>query len=453
MTEMRDDRPDDKIDRELLDAWEVPDPPADLADRVLRRLNAQVPAPRPRRWPWLTAAAGAGALAAAAAVVLILVHGGGTATSGAASTSTRQSLALGGRAVAVAEVGATLAWQVDRHGAARVEQSMGDVFYRVERGGRFVVATPAGDVSVLGTCFRVEVSPMRANKQSLTAAAIGAAGAAILVVSVYEGKVLLANEHGQVELAAGEQARATADSSPAVLPPQAALEAPEAGATREELLRRDEDQRRELALLRDRLKRVEGERQAAQQSGGGRRGDFTSPFMDTPKDELARLAAECRIAFDTPPLTLEPFALGDTERTELGLTVAQQEDTNRRLSEYHGRVLREMRALYVEVTGDREHVDDLSPAALGEEITQKSPRGEAQLILQKLARERAGMAAPPADVRSTSAVERYFRLTTGLGDEFERQLGAGIGTELAHALRKKEQGWGSKNMMSAGCPK
>src|SRR5262245_35490491 len=130
------------IDKELLDAWEVPAPPADLADRVLDALRARAgsaPPPR-RRWPWPAAA---GTVTAAAAALLLILRGGGGESAGASTPTARETVRIGDRAVAVAEAGATLSWRIGKDGATRVEQPAGDIFYRVERGGPFVVATPA----------------------------------------------------------------------------------------------------------------------------------------------------------------------------------------------------------------------------------------------------------------------------------------------------------------------
>jgi hypothetical protein len=248
---------------------------------------------------------------------------------------------------------------------------------------------------------------------------------------------------------------ARGDSAPVALSPapepKAELEAPEAGATREELLRRDEDHRRELAILRERLKRLEAGpgAQKLPPAGGGR---DVETFVDPSKDELLALAAECRIAFDTPPLKLEPFTLGDTQSSELGLTADQRQRLDKRLAVFHARVMSDMRALYVEVTGDQERGEELSPASLGEEITSKSPDEDKQAIFQKLSRERAGLSAPPSDLRGTSPSERYYRMMMKLGDEFERELASVVGAERAHALRKEHGGWGSRSGMSAGCP-
>src|SRR5207249_4282357 len=94
----------------------------------------------------------------------------------------------------------------------------GDVFYRVDPGGPFTVTTPAGEVHVTGTCFRVEVLPMMPSKQGLIGAASGAVLATIAVVTVYEGKVLVASPAGQRPVAAGERATLAPASSPSPAP-------------------------------------------------------------------------------------------------------------------------------------------------------------------------------------------------------------------------------------------
>jgi len=55
----------------------------------------------------------------------------------------------------------------------------------------FVVMTPAGEIHVLGTCFRVEVKPMNLKQTALGARSVVAVGAvaSATVVSVYEGRV------------------------------------------------------------------------------------------------------------------------------------------------------------------------------------------------------------------------------------------------------------------------
>jgi ferric-dicitrate binding protein FerR (iron transport regulator) len=179
---------DDKEIKEL-DAFRAPEPPPGFAGR----LSAARPARRVRRkWP-LRAAIVAVALSA---LFLVVVHPRKPAAGELAAVARTQRAIAGGRAIAVAEPGAHLSWRGDR-----VLQDAGDVFYRVAPGESFTVATPGGDVTVLGTCFRVEVSDMK----SVTAAALGAAVSAAVLVTVYEGKVKLANAHGVQKVGPGEK--------------------------------------------------------------------------------------------------------------------------------------------------------------------------------------------------------------------------------------------------------
>ena len=108
---------------------------------------------------------------------------------------------LGHRGVAVAEAGARIDWKISPDGAAAVEQTAGDVFYRVDGGKKFTVDTAAGRVEATGTCFRVEVRDMKIPKAGL----IGVAAGAVLVISVYEGSVLFADKSGdEKRVVAGE---------------------------------------------------------------------------------------------------------------------------------------------------------------------------------------------------------------------------------------------------------
>jgi ferric-dicitrate binding protein FerR (iron transport regulator) len=145
---------------------------------------------------------------AAFSAILVWVRPHSSAKSGGSpagdrAVSERTTVRVGSRATVVAEAGSAFAWNVGYGDAARVQQVTGDLFYRVDEGGPFVVSTVAGDITALGTCFRVEVRAMA------------------IAVHVYEGRVRLANAHGRVELAAGEQGSAAADAAPARLADEA----------------------------------------------------------------------------------------------------------------------------------------------------------------------------------------------------------------------------------------
>lgn len=191
-----------EITRDELDAYEVPAVPAGIEDRLWQRMHA-AGRPRWRRW---RLGAGAAAVGAAASVVwLVTADSPVVARSGAANTAERTTLSIG-KATLVAEPGTAMRWTSSDRGV-QVEQRSGNVFYRVEPGRRFVVVTEVGEISALGTCFRVEVSSMKPSRQGLVGGAIGAAITAGVFVAVLEGKVSLSNDRGRVEIAAGQSAR------------------------------------------------------------------------------------------------------------------------------------------------------------------------------------------------------------------------------------------------------
>lgn len=460
---MAEEIPDDeRLDPRLLDAYEVPDVPADLADRVLQALSAgraaeQRAQPRPPRWRF---AAVAVAVAVVTVVGFVRLGRRPGPAAGARELATRESLLLGTRGVAVGEAGAALSWAIAADGSARVEQTRGDVFYRVERGGAFVVSTPAGDVTVQGTCFRVEVSPMRVSKDKLVGAAIGAAAAVTVLVSVYEGRVLLANERGRQPLVAGERAEATAASAPRPFADRAeagksgsALDSPPAdGITTDELLRRDQAQRDAVAQLRGKVKGLEA--QIATAGSPSDKHGREETFVDPPKEELLELAKKCRLAYDTPSVSVEPSHFGDNVNKDFGLTPEERAQLNKAASEFNNKILGEMRALYSEATGDTRTAEMLSPSALEAEIASKSgTEEERQQIFQRLSQERAGLLRAPDDLKGASTAERYFRLITRMGDSFERTVGQVVGPDRAHEIRAKNNGWGNRHGSSYGCPK
>src|SRR5262249_28507632 len=128
-----------RFDRVLLEAaLPAAEPTAGFADRVIEGIDRKPQ--RARRWPMLLAAAAG----VAATVLVFFALRPSLGGSGRIEAAERQQVELGGRGIAVAERGSALEWRVARSGAARVEQSQGSVFYRVERGEPFIVATPAG---------------------------------------------------------------------------------------------------------------------------------------------------------------------------------------------------------------------------------------------------------------------------------------------------------------------
>lgn len=410
--------------------------------------------------------AGAVVLAAAAAMALSLRSSGapGKVRGAAAPTfaalrwmKERESIALGGRGIAVAEAGAALGWR--RTGdSARVEQEAGDVFYRVDPGGPFTVTTAAGEVRVTGTCFRVEVISMKPSKQGWIGAAAGAALATAVVVTVYEGKVVVASPSGSAQVRAGERATLAPDVPPALAtsaPPSVALaELPPAppNATREELLARDEAMRQQVASLAQRLRQLQTVASAApSEEPKVRTFDSKESWTDVPAETLLEFARECRVQIDFPPMNAGPFKLSPKLAEQLELSSDEVAAANQTFAELHASWLRRLRALYVETTGDNAGAESLSMQALSEELREKAAgEGEAEALQKRIAEERAGLLPVPTDLSRTSPYERYFRAFANLGEEAEALLASKLGKEKAHAIRATDGGWPMR-MGLAGC--
>jgi ferric-dicitrate binding protein FerR (iron transport regulator) len=145
---------------------------------------------------------GAGVLLAAALAGLVglSVHQRRASAHGDVAANARREVRVDGRAVAVLEPGAHVAW-----GGGEVTQSGGEVFWRVEHAARFGVGTPAGEITGSGTCFRATL---------LGGPPVGSGPA--LVVHVYEGKAVLSRGAASIELGAGDAARADASGVHAV---------------------------------------------------------------------------------------------------------------------------------------------------------------------------------------------------------------------------------------------
>ena len=482
-----EDGGDDRLlARERLERYRVPGAPEGFAARVAAAVAAgaageavaaadgsdsrQAPVSRSsrgRRRSMAVMVAGAAVLVAAAAALVLSARGGGPggqARSGrAVAEAARRSVDVGGRAVGVLEPGARVAWRVEPSGRAEVRQTAGDVFYRVEPGGPFAVATLAGRVTVTGTCFRVEVDDMKGmNKDRWKGAAVGAAIATAVLVTVYEGSVTLASPDGTASVAPGQTALARAGAPPQVLDGAGEAAAPSQAQARAQLVQ-----------ARARIATLETELAQAHQTGGGTQahpaGDqddgmgplpagpedpnrYTDPSPDTLKD----MAKNCQIAFDQPPLTTEddPVLVDAALAKKNGVTAADRAAINRAYQAVHDRAIAELRQLYIEVTGDRDGADHLSADALRTEIVKKSPPADTTAALRRISRERAGLIppVPAAELSQRPPVEQLYRLDLDLGREAEQAAAGVVGADVAHALRTTQgNGWEGTQYEYGGC--
>lgn len=429
--------------------------PAGFAARVLAEQQRRQHATRRRV-----------ALAAAAAAAVVVVTStwlwprAESAQSGQlAAAPSRTTVTLASRGVAVAEAGAALTWAVASDGAAKIAQSSGNVFYRVEPGGRFVVSTGAGEVTVTGTCFRVEVTDVK----NLSSATIGAVVATVMTVTVYEGRVLATGtDHGPPKaLAAGESATmasaahalvppATSPTAPsrpghAPLPPASSHAPLPAHLSPEALYEAHAAVTREAEALRSEVQRLERELDA--KSDKDEREKFYEP---TPAD-LVELAQQCRLQWDTVSLSSTPPGYSVKNAEKLGLSEEERAAVEARVNAHQKALVDQIRALYVEITGDTT-AGSLAATAMLDEIADKTTQEEHQRVFQQLARERAGLAQPPPPDQPESPYTRLFRALTGAGNALERSLAEELGPETARRIRDLDDGWGHKHGSSYGCP-
>jgi hypothetical protein len=409
-----------------------------------------VAAPAARRPTRRSLFVGGAALGAAALALVLLRPRGPAPVTLSRVTTARETIALGGRGLAVAEAGSDLSARIDERGAV-IEQSAGDVFYRVEKGGPFVVRTPAGEARVRGTCFRVEVETM---KRGIVQMGVGAAMATAVLVTVYEGKVILANEKGDATLQAGERARAASGQAPAPVTDKTAAAIPPVPPadtlSREELVKREQAARGEIARLSARVRELESASAGAEPK---HELDRVRQFKLAPsKDELQEMAKDCRLQWDSPGIGSKPSVVSAEDAGKMGLSEAERLAMNRVNADLNASVGRELRQLYIEVTGDKAGADTLSPSSLEREIDEKSNERELKQAYYDLSHERAGLQQPPASFEGRPAVERMMRLMSGLGNRYEQELGKAIGPDRAHELRAESGGWGSRHSGSYGCP-
>jgi len=447
MTEKHPDRLDEAMATDL-----VPPPPADLVDRTVQAMQAQAGAVRPqvergsagrarRLWP-VAAALAAGIVLGAPIWTMLRARRDGF-SAGQRQATAQETIEIGQRAVLVAEAGARLRWRPGPARAVQVDQPAGEVFYRVNS-GPFVVHTPAGVVRVTGTCFRVEVSDMKLiNRQNLSGAAVGAALGAAVVVTVYEGRVLLARDTGggEMELRPGQSAQMTAvgvQRLSAGDPAPGARMTARPGVPRfdeaETLRTRIADQEKELAQLRASgavAKKVEESKER---------------FFNPSRQELLARADRCEIRWDTPNIQ----GVNEKDRVRLGLSETEATAMNEALNEVKEQAVRELRALYVELTGDATTAEKLAPQTIQSEIFARAPEGGRPQARRQLSRELAGLAPPPADVSKTPVIERTFRVMMSIGDRYERAVAERLGAQRARALREKDDGWRSKSVAN-GC--
>ncbi len=435
---------------EVFRSWKTPGAGDDFADRVLARRHKK----QPQRLLWAAAAF------LICAGVLVAQRLSRSETQGTHAAAARATIPIANRATIVAEAHTKLAWTVQPSGAALVQQDTGSAFYRVDQGEAFTVNTPFGTIDVRGTCFSVEVQEMTTMKTIAATAGISAAITGAVFVTVYEGRVALGNDGAiaPMEIAAGERGYATPGQAPKLVQQASKQAAAVNSADEHEALRAAKS---EISLLQRELETARHEVQVLRSvgpSGSPSAAEAAAvrhqaSFRPSP-EELQQMAKKCEIRVDMPgnPFNREPPRVGSRWRDGYGISGEDEKAVQRALNSMHADVLKNVRELYILVTGDSEAAKWLSPQAMFEELEDKTAEDVQAISRQRISAERAGLQLPPADLNGVSPGERYIRWFANLPDAFEQKLAKELGPERARAMHDKFQGWSGSRWSMDGCP-
>jgi hypothetical protein len=426
--------------------WEPQEPPHDFADRVLARVRGDTAAsPREVRPRSLARAAGVGALViAAAAIVLAIVWRDRSAPArGQVIAADRVEVRIGRRALAVLELGAHVSWNGDD-----VSQAAGDVFYRVEPGGSFDVHTPAGDVHVLGTCFRVAVEESEGtmNGRDLKAGLVGAALSAAVLVSVYEGRVALSHASETAILTAGQSGRAGgrggsitrstgAEANGATgaeeADPLALANANLADAVRDYKRRLEAIEAQKATLDR---KLAEAEHKLTVAQSDGQAAPAKSPY-DLSQDDWKEMAKEGKVTSRMPCASPASWTPTAAQLAEDGLPPGDAQAIRDAREQSYQRVWSVVAPLCTQALhGDAKIADTLGPVtctALVADVARANNEDTAE-ELRAVAEMRAGLR--PYDPKALGGYGQILYTESGEVRTMEAQLAQTIGPDDARAF-------------------
>ncbi len=449
--------------------WQVEGAPPGFADRTLQTIaqrQARTPAAsdrftrttgRPHRRPRSTVWLWSVAIGVAAALVIVALAGRVTVQTGELVASARTTVELGERAIAVLEAGTELEWRIEGDGTARVRQASGRTFYRVEPGRPFEVSTPHAKISVLGTSFEVEVDPMDRKAKSVATAAAAAGVGALLVVTLYEGRVVIASDHGDMELSPGEVAEVRGGRPP------------ERRSRVDEASDHETPARNELDALRSDLRAARAELARAK-SQAHAPAEARSETADSPAghDDVERCwagvgqdgcsllepsqavldrRADCgAVAYDQPDALYEPNPdLSDLAELT-GLSPTERQQLQETSQEFHNDTHARLLDLYAKLGGELKVGQELSNRGLTAEVGRLAEGRDpnARLSAQDiLSATLAGRRPPPTGDELSPGQQHWYDLLTA-GDRFERALAERLGAARAFEVHTAKNGWASK---------
>jgi hypothetical protein len=281
-------------------------------------------------------------------------------------------------------------------------------------------------------------------KDVLKGAAIGAAIATAVVVTVYEGRVALANSRGQLRVSAGETA---------VVQPEGAPQARTTAANDPQVTGLAEARTR-IATLEGELRRLHGDDDAMNLHHQNDPGRYYAPSPEA----LREMADTCWVAFDEPPFGTEkdPELVADDLASAVGVTAAERDAINQTYRALANRDIDAVRHLYMELTGaDADAANALSLDALMDEIDAKSPPEDEIAGRRRYARERAGLDPTPSatELAHRPAIERLLRIKASIGNDAESVAAGVVGAKRARELRSHDgsPGWHHSVADYGGC--
>ena len=431
--------------------WHAQEPPVDFVDRVMARIHEGgeafeerevVTAPAPK----LDARVAAGLVLAAAAALFAAggFSGSGASERGDAVAAVRHEVHVGRRGIAVLEPGAHVSWDGDE-----VTQTAGEVFYRIEgraSGRAFRVHTSEGDVEVLGTCFRVRVenAEVRMKRREVKIGALGAVVGAAVLVSVYEGKVLLSRAGAQMSLAAGESARA----SPRGVARDAASEGDTANGAGDPLVAANANLADAVREYKRRLDAIEAQKASTEKqledakqklalaAGGGQVAPYRSEY-DLSQDDWKELAkkGQARARFPCPDAA--SWKASPKVVSALGLSPDDTKRIREAAEQSAERIWAAVRPICVEaLEGNARMADKLGPRNCQTLVldTAEQHNEDVDEEIRKVAEIRAGMIPMPADPKVLGSYGRMIYTLTGESRAMEQKLAQSFGPDTAHRL-------------------
>lgn len=291
-------------------------------------------------------------------------------------------------------------------------------------------------------------------KSSTKAATVGAALAAAITVTVYEGSTVLANDAGQVALGPGERGRAALGEAPQHESPPGDAAGPVApvSADRDEAVALREQSRRqarEIEGLRQELSALRGDEGPDDDAPAPKRFGYNGPPMPEgfdyyqPTQEALLEMAECGVvAWDQPPVWADDQQLDPGYLAALKLSADEEVALQETFEAFRGDTVAKARAFWVQMGGDPAAAESIDASELLGLVYGRTDLEVRERTREQMAMERAGLAelAPPGG----SVTEELVRWDAELGNAFEAAVAERLGAERAQELREARGGWSGK---------